>query len=311
MANRNLKACLKATLLMGTLGAGLAACEVTPTEQAAIDTAFSEPPATTPPPAPEPACYQQHFVQPEAHVTRKIDLLFVTDTSESLSDERGAVADGIDAFVAALPSNVDYRIGVMTGHSAGSSWSGKLYRKGSNPYVLDSQTMDLPTIRSQLHDTLTMAMPGDHASDGGEEGMVSINRAMDDNRMALAKSLGFFRDDAALAVVFVSDENDICAVYPEGVTPVADPDGLEGTAHAHDCSRVAPPHEVDGVVVTPQHHEDITAELVVNKLRALKGGMPLVVGAVIYTDPSTVPHEGENEVGYGYKDMVELAGGVL
>jgi hypothetical protein len=269
--------------------------------------------ATNPPEiTPGPGCYVDRFHQPDAQITRKIDILFMVDTSGSLVEERGGIADGIDAFVGALPANVDFRIGVMTGHSSGSSWSGKLYRKGgSYPYVYDSQTMDLATIRTKLHTTLTLNMPNDNSADGGEEGMVSMNRAMDDDRLELARGQGFFRDDAALAVVFVSDENDICAIYPDGVTPVPDPQGIENVAHAQHCTRMAPAKMDGTTVIAPEHMETITADLVVGKLKALKGDMPLVVSAAVYANPATVPQVGENEVGYGLIDMAQIAHGVV
>jgi len=267
-----------------------------------------DPPEVTP----GPSCHVDRYHQPDAQITRKIDILLMVDTSGSLVEERGGIADGIDAFVGALPSNVDFRIGVMTGHSSGSSWSGKLYRKGGSfPYVYDSQTMDLATIRTKLHTTLTLNMPNDNSADGGEEGMVSMNRALDDDRLALAKGQGFFRDDAALAVVFVSDENDICAIFPAGVTPVVDPQGIENVAHVRDCNRMAPAKMDGTTVIAPAHQETITADLVVAKLKALKGDMPLVVSAAVYADPATVPHVGENEVGYGLLDMAQIAHGVV
>jgi len=43
------------------------------------------------------------------------------------------------------------------------------------------------------------------------------------------------RPDAALAIVFVSDENDICYRYPASITPVVDGDKLEAPAFIRDC----------------------------------------------------------------------------
>src|SRR5687768_4702038 len=97
-------------LALATLGALLAlvlgtGCELTTEEKHAIEDVLGvresdhDGSAT----APASACMSERFVQPEAEVVRKIDILFVTDTSGSLADERGQVADGIDAFVSQLP----------------------------------------------------------------------------------------------------------------------------------------------------------------------------------------------------------------
>ena len=60
--------------------------------------------------------------------------------------------------------------------------------------------------------------------DGGETGLFSLNKAMGNDEYQVAQDLGFFRDDAALVVIFVADEQDICAEYPDGILPVPDPD---------------------------------------------------------------------------------------
>lgn len=272
------------------------------------------PPSPSPVPSPTPlapSCYAQRFVQPDAVITRKVDLLFMTDTSGSLDEERAAIADGIDAFVQALPQEVDLRIGTMLAHSSRSSRAGKLYYYGSNSAarVLNNQTQSMATIRSYLRNNLTRG-PTDNYSDGGEIGTYAMTVALDDANLAAARTQGFFREDAALVVVFISDEQDICYDYPAGVTPVPDPQGSEAAAKARDCVRTAPARVVDGVVIQPSYQEKITPESVVRKLKELQAGRPLLVSAIAYNNPATLPRSNENEIGYGWIDMVRLASGV-
>jgi len=86
-------------LTLALLALAVPGCEYAPTgeEQAAIDRAFAQGvnagPAD-PLPSPPPACFAVRFTQPEAEITRKIDLIFVTDTSGSLVEERGE-SDGL------------------------------------------------------------------------------------------------------------------------------------------------------------------------------------------------------------------------
>jgi hypothetical protein len=102
---------------------------------------------------------------------------------------------------------------------------------------------------------------------------------------------GFYRDNAALAVVFISDENDICAVYPEDVVRVPDIDELEGPAFDRDCAGVTP-------------------MAVVDQLRSLQSDLPLLVGGIVNNNLATVPNGDENEYGYGYMETIEHANGI-
>ncbi|MBL7717064.1 MAG: hypothetical protein JNL01_16485 [Bdellovibrionales bacterium] len=277
-------------------------CELTSTDRQIVSDSF-DPSVTSAPPAPPipvtqiPACHVERFTQPQAVVTEKLDLLLVVDTSGSLNAERGKLADAMDAFVRALPSTLDYRIAVMPAHGPHSQWAGKIFRRNKNEaWILDSESMSLATIQSELKDRLTKQseIPNDSKSDGGEMGIYSLLRALDTDRVALARSQGFFRTDAALVSVFMSDENDICAVYPSGVTPVPDPQGAEKKALAKDCAGV-------------------TKEALASKLASFMGDRPYVTAAVIYNNLSTVPRgksAGENELGYGYLEFVQATGGI-
>lgn len=226
-------------------------------------------------------------------------MLFVTDTSGSMDEERKVIAHEIDSFSRALDENVDMRIAVMLAHGSSSYWSGRLYQDHKEPVVLSVNELKWNKTRDYLREKVSK-QPSDYMTDGGEVGLTSLNRALDADRLQEAQSLGFFREDAALVVIFVSDENDICAIYPPGIVPAPDPDRLEAPAKQRECNRSFrnsdPP-------------EWVTPELTLSRLRTLKKSMPLVVSAAVYSDLNTVVHSGENELGYGYLEIVELAHG--
>lgn len=234
-------------------------------------------------------CFEDVHIQPDAVVTKKIDLLFVTDTSGSIAEERKAIAEGIKAFVDELPLNTDLRVGVMAGHGSKGSGAGKLVKIKNEPHVLDLTQMKLEDLRYWLVEKLTKA-PADSHSDGGEEGLYSLSRSLESGMLTANRAHGFYREDAALAVIFISDENDICARYPAGVKPVPDPEGMEVKAFARDC-------------------KDITPESTLAKLKALQGTRPLLVGGIIYLPGTKYPRSGENEVGYGYLETIRAADG--
>lgn len=238
-------------------------------------------------------CYNDQYT-PEGNIIRKMDIVIVPDTSSSINDERGAIANGFDIFLNSLPPEVDYRIGVVLGHSPMTSQYGKLYQKGVEPLILDSQSMTTEDVLDGLYAKIQSPQT-DNYSDGGEMGMASLLAAI--NNKDELRSQGFFREDASLAVIFVADEQDICAEFPEGVTPVPDPQGGEVRSKYEFCL-----DENENYTITPQK--------VVDAVKDLQGDRPFVIGGVIYNNSQTIPLSGENEIGYGYKETIELAGGI-
>lgn len=239
------------------------------------------------------SCYVDRFQQPATRITNKVDLLFMVDSSSSLLDERQQIASALETLTGELPADTHFRIGVMVGHGKTSQYSGRLIKRGTEPRVLSSDTMSL----SQILDKLLYKMeslPDDLATDGGEAGLYSLLRSFGSDRLALNQADGFFRTDAALVVVFVADENDICADYPAGVTPVRDGDNREGPAKIANCTLS------DG---------KITPRYVVDKVRALKGNMPFLLSGILF-NTHNYPRVGENEYGYGYIETIAEANGV-
>ncbi len=283
---------LQSLILLATI-TWLTACELSEEEKKALaDSLLTNPPEFVPPPPPvsNNFCVTETHYQPDAEIVRKIDILFITDTSASLDVERPAIVDGIDAFTKELPSNVDFQVGVMLGHGSKSKWTGKLWQRGSEPLFLSSKAQTIDQIRTHLKYKMQTTAT-DSYSDGGEEGLYSLSRLFDTDRLTEAKTSGFLRDDAALAVVFIADENDICAIYPAGVTPVKDNDNSEVPAFKRDCG-------------------GITAESVLNKIKAVKKDKPLLVSGIVYNEQSKFTPEGENEIGYGYLDIIRLNNGL-
>ncbi len=241
-------------------------------------------------------CFQDQYATPEEFITRKLDIAIVIDTSSSIKEERAAIAEGFDFLLTQLPAEVDYRVAVILGHGDNTSQSGKLYRKGSEPRVLSSATLTTAEIKNHLK-TKMQNPQGDNETDGGELGLYSFLKATNEENIILNRQEDFFREDAALTVIFVADEQDICAEYPTGVTPVPDPQGGEDRSHDKYC-------------IDEQGNKIITAQMVVDRITEIQDGSPQVVGGVLYKDNKTMPVNGENEIGYGYIDAVNIAGGI-
>lgn len=271
----------------------------------------SEPilPARPEPCLPKSECFIGEFTQPTGAVTDKLDLVFVVDTSESIFKERAAAADGIDRFMAAMPPGTDYRIGVIVAHGESTGLAGELVRVGTEPAVLESAQMSRGELRAALRAKL-VGVRQDAEADGGELGMYSLNRAITGDKLEKNRALGMFRRDAGLAVIFLSDENDICSLdkYPNAKK---DPNGKEVPAYKKYCF---------GQVGAASLYRNIV-QLKVDGYDAQMEGetisKPLLMAAIVYTDPKTVPESDqgdkwsmENEVGYGYLDVVRMNNGV-
>jgi hypothetical protein len=255
------------------------------------------------------ACYKETYHQPDTARTDKVDILFVIDTSASLINERGRVGLGIDKFIKELPKNSHYRIAVVLAHGKRSRWSGKLFNNGLPimPVVMDSKTHPLFWIRINLQLRLQLTAM-DYWSDGGEASYYALNSILDEPKLSKAKKEGFFRDDAALSVVIVSDENELCYDYPASVTPRPDYDHfqgrtLESISRAENCE----------VKDRGGQTQWLTAAYMNNRLKEVKGAQPVSVSAIMHTskDIKNLLPRAEDEYGYGYDDLVSLSGGTL
>jgi alpha-tubulin suppressor-like RCC1 family protein len=244
----------------------------------------------------EGVCYTDQYGTPEEFISRKLDVLIVIDTSGSIIQERDSIAQGFDFFINQLPTEVDTQFAVLLGHGDTSSWNGTLYQKGSEDRVLSSSALTNAEIIQGLR--AKMSNPATNGeTDGGEVGLYSLLKLTEGAKLQAAKDAGFFRDDAALAVVFVADEQDICAQFPEGVVPVVDPQGKEDSSFQKYC-------------VDNEGNYLITPQMISERIESISGDQPHVVGGVIYTNNNTMPVGGENEIGYGYKETVEISGGI-
>ncbi len=159
------------------------------------------------------------FVQQDGN---KVDVLFVVDNTASMVEEHPRLVSAIPSFVdSAQQSNVDLRVAVTTtgidpasatcpGGAMGGE-AGRLFpADNSAPRILTSTTANLVALLQQN------VQVGQCAN--VEQGFEALRRALsaplvnsvDDPRTPLPNdgNAGFLRSEAALAVVFVGDEDD-------------------------------------------------------------------------------------------------------
>jgi len=222
-----------------------AATEVPPETPVPIAEPSTAPVPSEGPVAPPPT----HTCEPttiQRRKTDKLDILFVVDSSDSLKSERTRIVNQMNNFIKSLDPKTDYQIGVVLAHAPADRTDypcvykdkngnenkakcdfarahirqnkmGQLYTTGKgDPAVLKySEIRSTKKLISMLEKKMENP-PEDYSPAQGELGLYNTYRIMtEDNLKQAMVAEGMFRQDAVLAVFFISDEQDICYNYKE------------------------------------------------------------------------------------------------
>lgn len=233
---------------------------------------------------------------------KKVDILFVMDHSGSMDDDWQRVATNIENLVKELPANTDTRFAVILGDVG--TWSGRLYSPFNVSY-LDNQKMTTTEIAQALQKTFAAGMKV--SDDGsGEALFYSLYKAVTTNAAANQKA-GFFRPDAGLSILFMSDEQEIGFPFPSRATLAS-----QGLPYRCDESFE------DGIKKKYYDDKGINMDVTYNAVKALKGEMPLkmhgfinITKADLFTHNSSTAKCLYDSIGYGYSDIVNKSKGVL
>jgi alpha-tubulin suppressor-like RCC1 family protein len=231
----------------------------------------------------------------------ELDILIVSYGAINLKPERDRLADNLDVLIAQFPPEVDYRIGVIQGFGTHHIRSGKLYRRNNEPLVLRSDSLSVAQIQQHVRSKLNphaLEVVMESIFGAGSMGMVSLYQALTTNKAEI-QGQGLLRDEASLLVLFVSDQADVCAVYPQGVQTRnklsrASSITARAIAYERDCFP-------DG--------ELLSAQRLVETISEATAGEHSVAG-VFYNNPLTVPHAAWKEFGFGYNDVIAAANGI-
>jgi hypothetical protein len=242
--------------------------------------------------APSCSSQQWRFTQPSDKFDRAVDLLFVVDTSNSLADKRARLASTIPAFLTQLPTDSDLRIGVMLGHGGASKYSGRLFAASGLPLVLSSKTLSIQAMQQKLQSTLSLA-PRDADEANGEALLYSLNRSFDPMYSAPIRTQGFYRDNSTLAVVFITDENDVCyspqlhgfTAFPDFSPSVGN---WEAVAFSRYCAGISP-------------------ESMLDRAKDFKPDHRISWAGITHVDPAKVPRGSEEAIGHGINELVQSA----
>lgn len=247
---------------------------------------------------------------PDTPITDKIDILFIVDTSASLREERSLIASEMGAFIDRLKPNVDYQIAVMPAHGPKTPKSphnlhGELFSLGGSdsPVIRYRGVQGKRGVIEDLRNKM-LALPKDSSFAQGEVGLLGLYRAMTTSSLtSKMKREGFLRSDAALAVIFVADENDVCYDYDKGGTPHYDGSGKRDPVEQRTYDGIC---KING-------EQRLTPGYVLQALKTVKGEMPIILTGVLYTS-NNIPQKSdkyapENEMGRGYLDLIRMGHG--
>ncbi len=135
----------------------------------------------------------------------KIDVLWVVDNSESMAAEQAGIGASFQAFITNLiDSGVDYHIGVV---STDISGGGRLFAGTSGVAYIDSSTNDPAGI---FLENVRVGITGSRVERAFESAALALGkgRGWNPGDPINTPNNGFIRDDAALFIIMVSDEND-------------------------------------------------------------------------------------------------------
>jgi hypothetical protein len=148
------------------------------------------------PPTLEPPVQEDQIRQ----VTRPmVDVLWVLDNSRSMKEEADKIAKNFPLFLDHfVGSGLDYHIGIISTNMMRADQSGGL-QPGRGQFWLDEDTVDPAGVFEEM---IPLYSGLSHEESGREAIWNAVEvRSADTNA-------GFFRDDAALHVIVISDEDD-------------------------------------------------------------------------------------------------------
>lgn len=159
------------------------------------------------------AADQTQFIQGDV-TNSKVDIIMMVDNSTSMSQHQKKLSTQISSMIGQLNSmGLDWHIGVTTSDMSASGTGGYLSGAGT----ASDPTYITPSTVNGVQLLINRVLAGENGSDY-EKGIESVKSSIGNilNPAANNPDKGFWRDDAVLALIFLTDEDDI------GATTVAD-----------------------------------------------------------------------------------------
>ena len=157
------------------------------------------------------SCHKSPFVQNFTFPTQNVDILFVVDSNVSLNDQRFAVFQNIESLLNNLPTNINYRLAVLNTQDAQSS----LYATPSQKEQVvkadlallnsDDRAKALESAKQDIWDRISTLNTANFIGTS-ESIMKKLDSAITSPELEKNQANGFFRNDAGLVMVSLTDE---------------------------------------------------------------------------------------------------------
>ncbi len=158
------------------------------------------------PTVPKALSPKQMDIDVNSSTNKKLDVLVVIDNSGSMRVEQANMAQRFNSFIDQL-NGLDWQLGIITTDVSSDSElrDGRLvaFSGGYTGRVLTS-AMNLTTVKESFAQTIQRTETGS----GDEQGIAASYRAIERSQIAGSANSLLFRNDAALAIVVVSDANE-------------------------------------------------------------------------------------------------------
>lgn len=132
-----------------------------------------------------------------------VDVLWVIDNSCSMTEEQRALRDNFGDFMKYFTdSGLDYHVGVVSTDMVNRNESGKLVLDGSGRDRYIDASYDSADAISSFRDRASLGVNGSSDERGKDAAMAALTTE------ANSTNQGFYRDDASLSIIVISDEID-------------------------------------------------------------------------------------------------------
>lgn len=264
----------------------------------------------------QPKCVEETFEQNAGQ--NNLDILIVSET-RILGNVMGQkVGDAIASKLiksyqdrcSDLGQYSSIRVGFLPGVSKRSPLHGKLaeikYKlvdRDKQQFVLESEKLKTEQLATSIRMNFSFNAPQDavvsgHPIPGGNAGLAALDSLLNDNLQS-AKSQGFFRENAALHIIFISSRADMCATNAQ-----MDLGGSQNEVlRAETCAQFNMTHLVQSLQKVVPSSKLVTTAIV---------GVPGQKNLEVTQTQSGQPLMYKPGLGFGYTDLVnELKGQVV
>ena len=264
---------------------------------------------------PDRTCYENIFQNSTKGNINGVNVWLVVDSSRSFDQARLAVGRAVSrSFLASLQHKVPVTVSIIPAHAPSSSYgsatsyNGRIYGEATfRPTMTSSQVAAaeanlLSRLDSAMQESpISLAKRNrqsldglNYASSGSSQILGGPNSGSDemglDSFMAAMENYSIPANNAWV-VMFLADENDICA-----------------RELSHNGS-IYYSHYNEAELFNRGYCNGVSADIAYNRAKAYAGNRPFAVGAMTYLDYNTIPNSAhaQSSVGIGYTRMAGLA----